>query len=176
MGWGGNPMLRSVVMRSFLALAASVTMTASLEAGTPHEDARVSLDIGEGEVTDIVRVLSDVAGFQAVFDPGVSCRLTLKLREVEWRTALDVSLRACGLGREESGGILRIAPTSRLIDEAAAERRLQEAKEAAAPRHVTTFRLSYARAEAMAPVVKKLLSPRGDVVFDARTNTLMVID
>lgn len=170
-------MLRSLLMHVPLAWAASVAMAVSAAAaGTPHEEARVSLDIREGEVTDIVRVLSDVAGFQVVFDPGISCRLTLKLREVDWRTALDASLKACGLGREESGGILRIAPTSRLIDEAVAERRLEEAKEAAAPRRVTTFRLSYARAEAMAPIVKRLLSPRGDVVFDARTNTLMVIE
>ena len=166
-----------MVMRSFPAWIACLTMALpAAAAGPPNEDTRVSLDIRDGDVTDIVRVLSDVAGFQVVFDPGTSCRLTLKLREVEWRAALDASLKSCGLGREEEGGILRIAPTSRLIEEAAAERRLQEARAAAAPHRVLTFRLSYARAQEMAPILKKTLAPRGDVVFDARTNTLMVID
>jgi type IV pilus assembly protein PilQ len=159
-------------------LAGFLLLSAPLHgvAAEADAEARVSLDVRESDVTDIVRVLSEVAGFQVVFDPGLSCRLTLKLHEVSWRTALDVSLKSCGLGREEEGGILRIAPTSRLIEEAEAERRLREARAAAAPHRVLTFRLSYARAQEMAPIVKKLLAPRGDVVYDARTNTLMVID
>ncbi len=157
-----------------MALVGLATPSASGDSGPA--DARISLDVREGDVSDIVRLLSEVAGFQAVIDPGVSCRLTLKLRAVEWRTALGATLKACGLGEEEDGGILRIAPLSRLTEEAAAQRRFQEARAAGAPRRVLTFRLSYARAQEMAPVLKKALAPRGDVVFDARTNTLMVID
>jgi type II secretory pathway component HofQ len=163
-------------MGRLLGWIGCVTIAAPLAFGGPGPGARISLDVRDGNVADIVRVLSEVAGFQAVFDPGVTCRLTLKLHAVEWRVALDASLKACGLGQEEDGGILRIAPTSRLIEEAAAQRRLEEARKANAPHRVLTFRLSYARAQEMAPIVRKILAPRGDVVFDARTNTLMVID
>jgi type IV pilus assembly protein PilQ len=139
-------------------------------------EARISLDVKDADVVDIVRVLSDVAGFQVVFDPGISCRLTLKLREVRWSAALDASLRSCGLARDEDGGVVRIAPASRLAAEAEDERRLREARSASREPQVATFRLSYARAQEMAPLVKRLLSPRGDVVYDVRTNTLIVID
>jgi hypothetical protein len=53
-----------------------------------------------------------------VFDPGAACRQTLKLKEVPWRSALEASLRACALGREQEEGVLRIAPMARLVDEA----------------------------------------------------------
>jgi type IV pilus assembly protein PilQ len=159
------------------AFAAFVGLAAPLAFGEPDDaDARVSLDVKDGNVSDIVRVLSEVAGLQAVFDPGISCRLTLKLHAVPWRSALGATLKACGLGQEEQGDVLRIAPMSRLAEEAASQRRFQEGHAASAPHRVLVFHLSYARAQEMAPVLKKVLAPRGDVVFDARTNTLMVID
>ena len=166
-------MRASKPLRAFVALLA---LLASAELGSADDEARVSLDVKDLEVKDLVRVLSDVAGFQVVMDPGVSCRLTLKLHAVRWQVALDESLKACGLGKEEDGGILRVATTGRLLEQTEATRRLQEVQKASAPLRVVAFHLSYARAQEMAPIVKKLLSPRGDVVFDARTNTLLVID
>ena len=158
-----------------VALFLATGAAAGVDTTTPGE-ARISLDVKDVDVVDIVRVLSDVAGFQVVFDPGITCRLTLKLREVRWSAALDASLRACGLARDEDGGVVRIAPASRLVAEAEDDRRLREARSTSREQHVTTFRLSYARAQEMAPLVKRLLSPRGDVVYDTRTNTLIVID
>src|SRR4030095_8120913 len=99
-------------------------------------------------------------------DPAPACRLTLKLREVPWRSALDASLRACALGREQEGGVLRIAPVARLADEAQARRRLREQQDLNRPLRMATFRLSYARAQERAPLLKSLLSPPGDVVYD----------
>jgi type IV pilus assembly protein PilQ len=139
-------------------------------------EARISMDVKDAPLVDVVRLLAEVGGFQVVFDPGIDCKLTLKLNEVTWPAALDVSLRSCGLGRDEEGGILRIASLKRLTEERAAERKLREEKEANAPRRVSSYRLSYARAQEMAPLVKRLLSPRGEVIYDARTNTLFVID
>jgi len=143
---------------------------------TPPSEARISLDLKDAEVVDIVRLLSDVGGFQVVFDPGVSCKLTLKLNQVRWRTALDRSLEVCGLGVSAENDVLRIAPMSRLRDELAASRKLDEEKSLSAARRLLVFHLSYARAREMAPLVKRLLSPRGDVVFDERTNTLIVTE
>jgi type IV pilus assembly protein PilQ len=177
-------MLKASARRGPLwATAAGVTL-AALVAAAPAaraetaapEEARISLDVKDADLVDIVRVLADVAAFQVVFDPGINCRLTLKLREVRWSAALDASLKSCGLAQEEEGGIVRIAPASRLAAEADDERRLKEARSSSREPHVATFRLSYARAQEMAPLVKRLLSPRGDVVYDTRTNTLIVID
>jgi type IV pilus assembly protein PilQ len=154
-----------------LVLAALLAVPAARDG-----EARISLDLKDAPVVDLVRLLADVAGFQAVLDPGLSCTLTLKLTEVRWQTALDLILRPCGLAREEEGGVLRIAPAARLVEEATARRQLDEAREARAPRTLSRFRLSYARAEQMAPLLKRWLSPRGEVVWDTRTNTLIVVE
>ena len=158
---------------------ASLLIATTLAAPSPSPtspEAQVSLDVKDAQVADIISALAEVARFQVVFDPAPPCSLTLKLRGVRWRTAFEASLRACRLAHEEEGGILRIAPIERLSAESEARRTLDEERARSAGHTVSTFRLSYARAAEMAPIVKRLLSPRGDVVFDARTNTLMIVD
>lgn len=147
----------------------------ALLAATTAGEARVSLDVKDGAVRDVVGLLVEVGGMQVVFDPDVECKLTLKLRETRWQTALETTLRACGLAREEEAGILRVAKPARLAEEAAARRRLDEERGLGGEARVETFRLSYARAEAIAPLVRSRLSPRSQVTWDSRTNTLIVI-
>jgi type IV pilus assembly protein PilQ len=159
-------------------VATLIALILALLASSPREEgeARLSLDVKDAPVEEIIRLLTEVGGFQAVFDPGISCKLTTKLTGVRWQTALDLSLRSCGLAREEENGILRIAPVGRLAEEGAARRRLEEEHRGSAPRSIALFRLSYARAQEMAPLLRRFLSARGEVVYDARTNTLIVID
>lgn len=156
-----------------LALAAGAVPTPS---PSPDDETRISLDLKDASIVDLVSLLAEVGGFQVVFDPGISCKLTLKLKEVRWSAALDTTLRSCRLGQEEENGILRIAPVARLAAEQVERRQYEEERRNSGPRRLSTFRLSYARAQEMAPLVKRLLSARGEVVFDARTNTLFVID
>jgi type IV pilus assembly protein PilQ len=161
-----------------LALVAGAAAAGSTEAaaGREQDEARITLDVREVDITDVVRVLAEVGNFQVVLDPGVSCKVTLKLKEVLWPAVLDVALRSCGLAKEDDIGIVRIATAAKLTQEASDRARLEEAKRLAAPTRVTTMRLSYARASELAPVIKKMLSPRGDVIWDTRTNTLIIID
>jgi type II secretory pathway component HofQ len=154
-----------------LALVAPAPLTAATRA-----EAQVSLDVKDAPVVDIVSVLAEVGRFQVVFDPVPPCPLTLKLREVRWRMALEAALGACKLAYEQEGGILRIAPIERLKAEGEDQRKLAEERARSGAHTVSAFRLSYARAAEMAPIVKRLLSPRGDVVYDARTNTLIIVD
>jgi type IV pilus assembly protein PilQ len=149
---------------------------ALLTGAAETEEARVSIDVKDAAIQDVVRLLAEVGAFQVVMDPGVTCNLTLKLKEVRWPQVLESALRSCSLAYEEDGGILRIAPAGRLIEEAEARRRLAEAREAGRSRSVFLKRLSYARAEELAPIVRKMLSPQGEVVYDSRTNTLIIID
>jgi len=139
-------------------------------------EARISVDFKDADVVDIVRLFAEVGGFQVVVDPGVSCKLTLKLNEVRWTSALDVALKSCGLGRDEENEIVRVAPLAKLAAETAAQRKLDEEKRLSGPLQMRSYRLSYARAAELAPIIKKFLSPRGEVIYDSRTNTLMVMD
>lgn len=136
--------------------------------------ARVSLDVREGSVREIASALLELGGFQVVFDPDVRCSLTLKLHAADWLTALDTTLRACGLGREEEAGVVRVAGLARLRQEAEERRRLDDARGASPSGELALFRLSYARAAEMAPLLNRLVSPRGKVTLDPRTNTLIV--
>ena len=147
-------------------------------AGKPSTSAetRVSIDFKDADILDVVRLMAEVGDFQVVVDPGVSCKLTLKLKEVPWDTALDVALRSCGLGQDAENGIVRVAPVAKLTEEAAARRRLEEEKRLDRPLRTTRYRLSYAKATELAPLIKKFLSPRGEVVVDPRTNTLIITD
>ena len=136
----------------------------------------MSVDFKDADVRDIVLLLAEVGHFQVVMDPGVACKLTLKLKDVRWDTALDLALRSCGLGYDAANGIYRIAPIAKLTAEKAQERRLAEERALSGPTRTIRYRLSYARAAELAPLLKKFLSPRGDVAFDPRTNTLFITD
>ena len=156
-----------------LSLAAPA---APAEPTDPPGEARVSVDFKDADIRDILLMMAEVGGFQVVIDPGVACKLTLRLKDVPWDQALDLSLRSCGLGADAENGIYRIAPTAKLAAEMAERRRFEEERRLFRPLRTVRYRLSYARAAELAPLLKKFLSPRGDVVFDARTNTLYITD
>ncbi len=154
----------------------ALVLLAGLAATSADGEALVALDVREGAAADIVQALAEAAGLQAVLDPDVSCRLTLKLNAVSFSRAFESVLRACGLGYEGEGNVVRVAKVARLLQEAADRRLLTEAQRAARPRGEMRLRLSYARAAEMAPKVKRFLSPQGEVAYDERTNTLILID
>ncbi len=139
-------------------------------------EARVTLDAREADVHAIVGALAKAAGFQAVFDPGIACRLTLSVRELPWIRVLKASVDACGLGYEEDGSVVRIATRARLASEAEQRRRLADETSRNRSRRLELFRLSYARAREVAPLLKAFLSEQGQVVWDERSNTLIIID
>ena len=159
-----------------LGQAAAVPAIGAEARPASSAETRVSIDFKDADILDVVRLMAEVGSFQVVVDPGVSCKLTLKLKEVPWDAALDVALRSCGLGHEEESGIVRVAPVARLTEEAAARRKLAEEQKLDRPLRTSRYRLSYARAAELAPIIKKFLSPRGDVVVDPRTNTLIITD
>jgi type IV pilus assembly protein PilQ len=145
-------------------------------AAAPAGEARVTLDAKDAPVQDVVGLLAELAGLQVVFDPGLECKLTLKLHEAGWRTVFDATLRACGLGHEEEAGVVRVAKASRLAQEAAYRRRLAEERGRGGTGRIALFRLSYARAQELAPLLRTRLRPGSDVTWDTRTNTLIVVE
>ena len=169
----------SLFLMSCLALCGLLSGPAVAGAApqsVPDGEARISLDVKDADIVDIVRLFAEIGGFQVVVDPGVSCKLTLKVNEVRWTSALDVALKSCGLGQDEENEIMRVAPVAKLAAEHAAQRKLDEERELAGPLQMRTYRLSYARAADIAPIMKKFLSSRGEVIYDSRTNTLIVMD
>ena len=166
--------MRRLAAASALSLLAVTPAWPAAAAG--EGEANVSVDFKDADIRDIVLLMAEVGRFQVVIDPGVECKLTLKLKDVPWDTALDLALRSCGLGYDVDNGIYRIAPAAKLTAEMAERRRFAEERRLSRPLRTVRYRLSYARAAELAPLIKKFLSPRGDVVYDSRTNTLYITD
>ncbi len=121
---------------------APLLLALAAPAPAPPSVPRLSIDVRDARVLDLVRLLADVGGFQVVADAGISCTLTLALKDVEWPTVLDVALRSCGLAEEHDGNVVRIAPAARLLAKAAERRQLDEARRLARPLRTEIHRLS----------------------------------
>jgi len=136
----------------------------------------ISVNLKDVDLKDFFRLIHEISGLNVVLDPAVKGSLTIVLDEVPWDQALDIVLQNNSLDKQLNGNVLRIASRSTLKNEAETLRDLERAQaEAIAP--VTVPRvLSYAKAASMAPLLKKFLSSRGDILFDDRSNQLIIRD
>jgi type IV pilus assembly protein PilQ len=138
----------------------------------------ISLDFKDGDLQDIFRLFADISGLNIVVNPGVSGKVTLKLNEVPWDQALDLILKANGLGYTLEGNVIRIARLADLQNEEQQRRKLAEERALAGDLSSLTTRISYAKAPELADVLRKAgaLSARGSLNVDTRTNTLIIND
>jgi type IV pilus assembly protein PilQ len=137
----------------------------------------INFDFEDADLRAVLRVFANESGLNMIIDPQVQGRVNVLLNDVPWDQALDQILRANKLGYTVEGNILRIAPLSVLADEQSAQQRLGEAKALAGELRVQTFPLSYAKGEALSPLLtQSALSQRGKIQHDMRTNTLIITD
>src|SRR5712664_2984498 len=136
----------------------------------------ISVNLKDVDLKDFFRLIHEISGLNVVLDPAVKGSLTIVLDEVPWDQALDIVLQNNGLDKQLNGNVLRIATRSTLKNEAETQRDLERAQaEAVAPVTVTKV-LSYAKAATMAATLKKFLSSRGDILYDDRSNQLIIRD
>jgi len=144
--------------------------------GQKYTGKRISLNFKDADLKDVFRIFHEISGYNIVLDPSVSGNVTIVLDNVPEDQALDIILKNNGLDKVFENNVIRIASTSKLSQEAAARKTLQEAKELEETPVTFTRALSYARAKDVAPIVKRVMSKRGDVATDDRTNTLIISD
>lgn len=147
-------------------------------AGTPRYTGHpVSLDFAGSDLRAVLRTFSEISGLNIVIDPTIQGTVDLKLTDVPWDQALDIILRANKLGYTVEGTIVRIAPLTVLAEEETQRRKLSEEQALAGELRVLTRALSYARAEDLRQMLTQtVLSQRGSVQTDPRTNTLIIND
>ena len=141
---------------------------------------RLSLNFQDIEVRSVLQLLADFTGLNLVVSDSVEGNLTLRLKNVPWDQAMDIILKTKGLDKRQAGNVILIAPT----DEIAAREKLElEARRQVEEleRLRTEFiKVNYAKAADIADLLKlednAILSPRGSVSVDERTNTLLVKD
>ncbi len=144
--------------------------------GKEYRGRRVSLDFKDVAIADVLRLVAEVSDLNIIAGDEVSGDVTIRLVEVPWDQALDVILMTKGLGFVRVGNVLRIAPSDVL--KAEEEVRLQERrnKEKLEDLEVKLLPVNYATVEDTEGLVKRLLSARGTVNIDRRTNTLIIKD
>lgn len=167
-----------------------------LTQGPGYAGDKLSLNFQNIEVRALLQVIADFTNFNVVTSDTVTGNVTLRLKDVPWDQALDIIMQAKGLGLRKSGNVLWIAPK----DELATKEKLDlEAKAAIAqlePVRTQSFQLNYVKAEEIAKGLAgqsigtggssggsggsssgtRILSPRGSVISEARTNQLFVSD
>ncbi|HUR36803.1 MAG TPA: type IV pilus secretin PilQ [Terriglobales bacterium] len=136
----------------------------------------ISVNLKDVDLRDFFRLIHDISGLNVVLDPQVRGSLTIVLDDVPWDQALAIVLNNNSLECQLDGNVLRIATTATLKKEAD-DRRAQIEAQALAVEMITINRyLSYAVAKDVAPTMKNFLSPRGSVIADERTNSLIISD
>lgn len=137
----------------------------------------IDMSVRDADVVEVLRMFAQISGLNVVIQPGVSGTVTVELKNVPWDQALDQVLKINGLGFELEGNIMRVAPTEVLASEAEQRQRLERAKALSQPLSTIMRRLSYAGAGNVAQLLQTgggLLSQRGSVIVDQRTNTLII--
>ena len=155
--------------------------TAEIQDKKEYVGERLNLNFQDIETRAVLQLLADTAGMNMVINESVRGNVTLRLQDVPWDQALDVVLRTKGLDMRRDGNVVIVAPTQELA--ARDKERLAARKEIndISPVRIEYRQVNYAKAADLAALIKSgkggsLLSDRGNVSIDERTNTLLLQD
>ncbi|AUX35590.1 pilus assembly protein PilQ [Sorangium cellulosum] len=137
---------------------------------------RIDLDLKDADIHNVLRLISDVGRVNIVTADNVSGTVTIRMRNVPWDQALETVLQAKGLGVVRQGNMIRVAPIADLNKERelAIARRKSELQ--LAPIETRLIPINYAEAKDLQDRAKDMLSPRGSLAVDERTNVLIARD
>ena len=144
---------------------------------------RLSLNFQDIEVRSVLATLAEFTGLNLVASDSVTGRVTLNLNDVPWDQALELILQSQGLSSREQGNVIVVAPASELAELERQELEARNQRETLSPLVTEFIEIKYARAEDLAQLLRGgdgdgfgLLTERGRVSIDNRTNTLLVQD
>jgi type IV pilus assembly protein PilQ len=154
---------------------------AVLEKDKVYTGERLTLNFQDIDVRPLLQLLADTSGQNIVVSDSVKGRVTLRLQNVPWDQALDIVLRTKGLAMRQKENVILVAPQAELAAQEKAELEAQKDVQDLAPLRTEFLTVNYAKASEIARLVKSagggsLLSARGNVATDERTNTLLVQD
>ncbi len=157
-----------------------------LTQGVGYTGQKLSLNFQNIEVRSLLQVIADFTNFNIVTSDSVAGSVTLRLQDVPWDQALEIILQAKGLGVKKNGNVLWIAPRDEIAAKEKLERESTVALEGLESLRTQAFQLNYAKAADLATgltgsgggatAAARILSPRGSVIAETRTNQLFVTD
>ena len=166
--------------------------SAKLTQGQGYNGEKLSLNFQNIEVRSLLQVIADFTNFNIVTSDSVTGAVTLRLKDVPWDQALDIILQAKGLGMRKSGNVLWIAPKDEIAAREKQELESKVSTESLETLRTQGFQMNYAKAADIATQLTsagsggtgsggsgtnaRILSPRGSVISEPRTNQLFVTD
>ena len=141
-----------------------------------YTGARMTIDVVGTDLTSFLRIIADTAHLNLIVDSDVQGIYTFKFTDTPWDQVLDVILKHAGLGKEVSNGIIRVAKVEKLQKEEEDRKRLDDAKALSGDTQSITRPLSFAKASEAKNILDKMLTKRGSLIVDDRTNTLIITD
>ncbi len=142
----------------------------------PTDGRRMSLDVQGADIQTVLRSLAEFSGKNIVASKEVKGQVTLRLRNVPWRHALDIVLKSQGLGMVETGQTIVISNLDTLRKEELERRSAERSQEELLPLETRILSVNYANSKEMAKSVEKTLTKRGHIEVDDRSNSLIVTD
>jgi len=137
---------------------------------------RIDIELQDAPIKDVLLLFSDIGRVNIVAGDGVEGSVTMKLNSVPWDQALDIILRSLKLGSAREGNVIRVATLTTLQEEQRQAIERANARVQLKPLETRLVPLSYATVDEMVAKVQSVLSPRGTVTPDTRTNTLIIMD
>ncbi|MDP9139480.1 MAG: type IV pilus secretin PilQ, partial [Pseudomonadota bacterium] len=141
---------------------------------------RISLSFQNVDVRSLLQIIADVAGTNMVISDSVKGQMAMRLENVPWDQALDIILRSKGLGMRQVGNVMQVAPVEEISAREKVELEAEKQKTELSPLRSELIQVNYAKASDMKALLStnetSLLSERGRVTVDDRTNTLLVLE
>ncbi len=141
---------------------------------------KLSLSFQDIEIRSVLQLIADFTGMNLVTSDSVKGNVTLRLKNVPWDQAMDIILRTKGLAMRKTGNVILVAPAEEIATREKQELESQQKVKELAPLFTDMVQVNYAKAEDIATLLKakenSLLSERGSVTVDVRTNALLVRD
>ena len=175
----------------YLAYQAGTTYTIEVKPVTPEEKEEVaegpqytgeklSLNFQDIEVRAVLQLIADFTNLNMVTSDSVKGNLTLRLKNVPWDQALDIVLKTKGLAMRQTGNVILVAPAEEISAREKLELESKKQIEELEPLRTELIQVNYAKADEMATLLKakgtSVLSDRGTVSVDPRTNTIIAVD
>ncbi len=137
---------------------------------------RIDLDMVDANIADVLRLLAEVSNLNIIASDDVKGQVSIRLKDVPWDQAFEIILKSKELGSVREGNVVRVAPASKLRQETEAALASKKAQEKLEPLEIKFIPINYAKSDELLKQVKGVLSERGTVEEDKRTNTLIVKD
>lgn len=144
--------------------------------GKKFSGRKISLDFKDADIRSIFRLIADISKFNLIISDDVSGRVTIRLDDVPWDQAFAIILQSKSLWFEKYGNIVRVAPAKKLQEEKESAAAAEQAAQAVQPLDILFKPVSFAQADTLIKQVGTVLSARGSVDIDSRTNTLIIKD